>query len=239
MIKMLDSRFEKKFVIPDHMLSRIKFKLNSVFNKDNQFFNNEVSSLYLDDIDLKNLNSTINGEFERKKVRIRTYSNKNVNEKNIYLEIKQKSNNRSFKKRNSYLKVPIDFNSDYDLLNKFYLAKNSEINIKLNKIYNKVIFINYKRLRFDDFKNNTRISLDTEIKSKLTSEKMTSYNFKNLKINVLELKNKNLNGITETYKQIIDKEPLIWTSFSKYSTCFFSHSENKLKFGYGNHIINS
>ena len=107
-----------------HFMSYDDFAVNI---PDNRFF---VRSLYYEDNSFSNFFEKVDGIKSRKKFRIRTYGNSLKNDLPIFLEIKGRHLERTFKKRTSIDSKHIE------------LFLNSEKNSKLLEIYPNNIIIN-------------------------------------------------------------------------------------------------
>lgn len=100
--KLQASRFELKYVIPEETALQIRDYVRSYLELDENGvgkpnYSYPVHSLYLDSDDLKLYWSTINGDKNRFKLRIRFYNNSP--ETPVFFEIKKRMNNCIMKKR--------------------------------------------------------------------------------------------------------------------------------------------
>src|SRR5688572_13517455 len=102
--KLQASRFELKYIIPEETALQIRDYVRSYLELDENGvgkpnYSYPVHSLYLDSDDLKLYWSTINGDKNRFKLRIRFYNNNP--ETPVFFEIKRRMNNCIMKKRGS------------------------------------------------------------------------------------------------------------------------------------------
>ena len=102
--KLQASRFELKYIIPEETALQIRDYVRSYLELDENGvgkpnYSYPVHSLYLDSDDLKLYWSTINGDKNRFKLRIRFYNNNP--ETPVFFEVKSRVNNCIMKKRGS------------------------------------------------------------------------------------------------------------------------------------------
>jgi hypothetical protein len=109
--KLQASRFELKYIIPEETALQIRDYVRSYLELDENGvgkpnYSYPVHSLYLDSDDLKLYWSTINGDKNRFKLRIRFY---NTNpETPVFFEIKRRMNNCIMKKRGSVRREAVE-----------------------------------------------------------------------------------------------------------------------------------
>ena len=172
------SRYEFKFILDKKKANLIekesqhfmKFDENVDKKYDNRYF---VRSLYFDNIYSTNFYEKVDGMKIRKKYRLRTYSKINNSSNLIFLEMKGRTNQRTYKNRTKINSTDLDifFNKKrYPELLKIYGNDNLVINNFLFDVYRKDIFprvlIDYRRRPYVN-KNglNFRLTFDSEIKS--------------------------------------------------------------------------
>ena len=109
--KLQRSRFEQKYIITEEVALQIRDFVRAYLELDENGvgkpnFSYPVHSLYLDSNDLKLYWSTINGDKNRIKLRIRFYNNKP--ETPVFFEIKRRMNNCIMKKRGGVRRDRVD-----------------------------------------------------------------------------------------------------------------------------------
>lgn len=158
-------RHECKFIINEHQSEIICFKIGSIIEKDENSDPNGfyiVKSLYFDDSDNSFAQDVNNGSFHKIKYRIRYYNNDN---KNLFLEKKEKINDLCYKKiykltREQYDKI-ISGDVYEFLYNDDLLAELSLLIIK--KTLKPKIIVEYRRKAYFEKNTNTRITIDDHI----------------------------------------------------------------------------
>ncbi len=148
------SRFEFKYIIKKDISKMIQeevknFTMNDEYNKKSEKY--FVRSLYFDNKIFANFNEKIDGIKNRHKFRIRAYSKKKDDLIPLYLEMKGRNNQRTFKNRtkikNEDLDVFCGLKDLFDLKKKY--SENSLINQFIFDTYRKKIFpqvvIDYNR----------------------------------------------------------------------------------------------
>ena len=136
------SRFEFKYIINKNISKLIQKEVEN-FAENDSFSNNEdnyfVRSLYFDNDVFSNFREKIDGIKNRHKFRIRTYSKKQSKLTPLYLEMKGRNNQRTFKNRTKIRSEDLDL---------FYYQKNL-FNLKKkysdNKLINQFIFDTYRK----------------------------------------------------------------------------------------------
>lgn len=214
-------RYEKKWVYNKNHFHQIISKLcRSNLKFKVQHESREVNSIYFDDNKLSNVRENLEGEKNRKKLRVRWYGEENLVDE-VFLEIKQKNALKTFKKRQI-----IKFNKkinicDFDNLNN--LKKKIKINHLNNNILYPKIHIKYKRTYLVSSNNLIRATLDENIRyRKLSTFNEIFYrNFNNL---ILEMKyDINLDQyFRTTINQIFSR----YSKNSKYVNCMIFPSRN-------------
>ena len=130
-------RYEFKYLLDKKSASQIKDQAKKFMlidnyakkGKDQSYF---VRSLYFDNSEYQNFYDKVDGIRSRKKFRLRTYNNKLLKDNLIYLEIKGRHLDRTFKKRtqiqSNHLKFFYD-NQELSKLLSFYPnnVKNNEM----------------------------------------------------------------------------------------------------------------
>ena len=226
------SRYEFKFLLDRKRANLIEkecrffMKYDENINKkfDNRYF---VRSLYFDNIFSSNFYEKVDGMKSRKKYRLRTYSKKENLNKPIFLEIKGRSNQRTYKNRTKInfndLHIFFDKNKYLDLL-KIYGKENLVINSFLFDSYKKNIFprvlIDYRRRPYVN-KNglNFRLTFDSQIMSSKTNmlfDKNNSLSWEECRAGYTVLEVKFERSITPWFHRIIQNYDLERLSISKF-----------------------
>ena len=177
------SRYEFKFLLDKKKSDLIeseskhfmKFDENVSKKFDNRYF---VRSLYFDNINSTNFYEKVDGMKIRKKYRLRTYSKTNNASTKIFLVMKGRTNQRTYKNRTQINSndLEIFFNKKkYPDLLKIYGRNNLVINNFLYDTYRKDIFprvlIDYKRRPYINYNGlNFRLTFDSEIMSSKTDQ---------------------------------------------------------------------
>lgn len=164
-------RKELKYLINEFNKQYLLSALKATLNEDNH--NGEagysVRSLYLDSIDNKDYFSKMNGEENRKKIRLRVYG---ANDKNVKLEIKRKFNinqrkdtliiTREVAERIIYGDFSALLDYDDPLANEIYT-------IMTSGNYRPVVMIEYERIAFYHDFSDIRVTLDFNIRKSETN----------------------------------------------------------------------
>lgn len=220
------SRYEKKFIININQETLLKNKIKKIFFLDKNSIQNEggyhIMSTYFDDNEFTNLNSKLEGDVERVKLRARAYFGKNKNNVTFWnLELKKKQNSIVVKK-----KIKIENSCFLNNINnqdflKYFLNKNFISSEFYRKDFQPKITIFYFRQAYNsDIFPNCRITIDSDIKY----EKGFCYNFKEMINNsnntlnynerILELKY--TESLPSIVKNIFRELKLSQCTFSKY-----------------------
>ena len=186
------SRYEFKYILSnisaDLIENEIKtFMYPDIFSKKKKNHGYSVRSLYFDNDLNECFHEKNDGLKSREKFRIRTYTFKKseINSSNLFLELKGKHNERTYKNRIkiknvNHLKL---FNNDNNILELLKLYKNNEIIQKFvyqsfrKKIRPKVIIDYIRKPYVSDFDANFRITFDKNLKA----SSMRSLSFKRKK----------------------------------------------------------
>ena len=110
--KMQASRFEQKYIISEEQALQVREFVRSYLELDENGvgkpnYSYPVHSLYLDSSDLKLYWSTINGDKNRYKLRLRFYNNSP--DTPVFFEIKRRMNNCIMKKRGGVRRDAVDW----------------------------------------------------------------------------------------------------------------------------------
>ncbi len=149
------SRYEFKYIINNNIANKIENEISifskidsNVTDKENYYF---VNSLYFENLQNVNFYEKIDGIKKRKKFRLRTYSEYFDFQSPIFLELKGKNNQRTYKERTLVeKKEDLDVLLYYsDIYNKKQFIDNKVYENffyeKLRKLLIPQVFIEYKR----------------------------------------------------------------------------------------------
>ncbi len=161
--KGIDSRYERKFVIPEHMQNNLhgiintnKFLLKKIYKE------RIVNSIYYDFSDMKLARENIDGLSNRKKVRIRYYGNI-IDFKDPNLEIKIKTGSTGKKKIFSLENIFFK-NIFTEMITHISNQEISPYIISLLKHIEPKVFVSYKRLYFLSNCKKYRLTYDSDIR---------------------------------------------------------------------------
>ena len=157
-------RHEYKFVIPYEEMLALREKLNKLLDIDRNYDGYMIRSLYFDSINDSDYYDKLNGEMNRKKIRLRIY---NPSGDLVKLELKAKYDYHQLKE--SLIISKLDaielIKGNYDILLNYKedLAKKIYV-ILMTGYYQPKVIIEYQRIAYMG-KTTTRITFDFEIKS--------------------------------------------------------------------------
>ena len=201
-------RHEYKFVIPYEEMLKLREKLNIVLDIDRDYNGYMIRSLYFDSIDDEDYYDKLNGEMERKKIRIRIYEPKG---KLVKLELKAKYDYHQLKESLIINKKDAQelIKGNYNVLLNYQedLAKRIYVML-MSGHYKPKVIIEYKRIAYKG-KTTTRITFDFEIKSSTNIE-----DFFNEDINYIETIDKKDVVLEVKFDRLL--EPYISTILNKY-----------------------
>jgi len=201
-------RHEYKFVIPYDEMLRLREKLNVLLDIDRDYNGYMIRSLYFDSIDDEDYYDKLNGEMNRKKIRLRIYD---PNGELVKLELKAKYDYHQLKEsliiNKEDAKELIKGNYNILLNYKEDLAKRIYI-ILMEGYYKPKVIIEYNRIAYMG-KTTTRITFDYEIK---TSNNIESFFEKD--INYIETIDKKDIVLEVKFDRLL--EPYISTILDKY-----------------------
>lgn len=217
-------RVEDKFCCTAQEMYQLQQRLNTVLHADsneNSIEGYRVVSLYFDDLTDSCLNAAKEGDFNRRKYRIRIYNDSLAA---IKLEVKEKQGSRVFK-ISRYIAIeemhqlisgqciPSSFSME-DPAFLFNLAMQTQ------GLRPKVITV-YERKAFIYNPGNVRITFDRNVR---TSRQISDFGTQNLSYNhlkeqdsVLEIKYDEF--IPQFILQLLELDSLQQTSYSKYCLC--------------------
>ena len=162
-------RHEYKFVIPYEEMLSLRQKLNKLLDIDRSYDGYMIRSLYFDSIDDADYYDKLNGEINRKKIRLRIYDPKGDL---VKLELKAKYDYHQLKESLIIKKEDAKelIKGNYDILINYQedLAKRIYL-ILMEGYYKPKVIIEYQRIAYMG-KTTTRITFDFEIKSSTNIE---------------------------------------------------------------------
>jgi len=224
------NRFERKFPLPPGTETSILAWLLAGACPDRDYPEGVINSVYFDTPTLEYLFDALNGDFRKRKIRLRWYDRAPGNgDRLAFLEVKSKRGALSEK-----LRRPVVFNpSDDDPLKAIERLQVPKILSELNVIESSwlrpVLRIRYCRRRFMDPHDGTPISLDTGIESLLLDRSLAaSPGWLPLRNAVVEIKGQET-AIPRCLHQA-RRHMQVWTSFSKYAQCLTAHLEDPAAF---------
>lgn len=162
-------RHEYKFVIPYEEMLCLREKLNKLLDIDRDYDGYMIRSLYFDSINDEDYYDKLNGEMNRKKIRLRIYD---PNGDLVKLELKAKYDYHQLKE--SLIITKLDaielINGNYNILLNYQedLAKRIYLML-MTGYYKPKVIIEYQRIAYMG-KTTTRITFDFEIKSSTNIE---------------------------------------------------------------------
>lgn len=163
-------RYELKYLIHIEEWMRLKYRLEQILEEDshNDMEGYMVRSLYFDNIADNDYISKLNGEENRRKIRLRIY---NPNSLYAKLEIKAKYGNAQKKESATITRETAEelIRCNYEVL----LAYNTPFlnrvyRIMTSEMYRPVVVVEYKRLAYIHKENQIRLTLDSQLRSNET-----------------------------------------------------------------------
>ncbi len=227
------SRYEFKFLLNHKKAKQIESEIknfmvlddNAEKKKNKKYF---VRSLYFDTPDYSNFYEKVDGIKIRKKFRIRSYSNSSKKNPIIFLEMKGRKNQKTYKLRTQILHKHLDYLLDKNklmLLLNFYSKKNKVINDFIyesfkKKIEPKILVDYHRRPYINKFGLLFRLTFDTDLKSSKGSsifDTKNKYNFKDCVAGKTILELKFERSIQPWFHRIIQNYNLMRLSVSKFA----------------------
>lgn len=239
------SRFEYKYLVPIGKLPVLRERLapyveidpNAAKTGKNKYV---VRSIYFDSSNLKYYHKKVEGIDIRKKVRIRSYNERQANSQ-MFLEIKKKYQKKIIKYRSKSLLCDADdlFKNGKmnDKIIRFGNNGDSEKNARLfffnifKECLKPVILVKYDReAYFHRFNHLLRFTFDFNLRSRLSANISDLFEEENLlpvldKFFIFEVKFSS--SIPRWLKKVIADYNLIQQAVSKYTICLDSHLGKK------------
>jgi hypothetical protein len=172
------SRYEFKFLLNKKKADQIEKEIKNFMVIDSNALKNDnkkyfVRSLYFDTPDYANFYEKVDGIKLRKKFRIRSYSDKEKDDTKLFLEMKGRKNQKTYKLRTQILPEHLKlFTNQKDLfqLLKYYSKENKVVNDfvyeSLKKKIEPKVVVDYNRRPYvNKFGLLFRLTFDTELKT--------------------------------------------------------------------------
>ncbi|NQT71245.1 MAG: VTC domain-containing protein [Chloroflexi bacterium] len=224
-------RFERKFYIIPQRIDLAYALLRQFCRPDREYPHGRINSLYFDTPDLDQHERSAAGEYNKDKVRIRWYGEKeNLSETvPVFLELKSRRGFASSKKREKFQvasealqqnrvgegiidrKVLVDTVAGFGHFTELPLRP--------------IITVSYSRYRFTEIFSGIRVSLDYDIRSTFVARGFGNGERElQLRGAVIEVKGPTMDLPTTLRRmKLLDTD---WSRFSKYSHCIDSHLED-------------
>jgi len=217
-------RFERKFFIPPSKIAFARGLLRHICLRDRDYPEGRVNSLYFDTPDLDQFQKSDNGDYERKKFRIRWYGDLRNHSDMIpaYPELKSKRGFASRKQRRRIL-VPVQqleiARLGYGIVKRNLMIRIlSEFGHFPEAPLQPVIVISYKRFRFSEILTGARVSLDCKIRSSFVAPGLW-HSEADLMLEGAVIEIKGLSTEIPGSLRSISVLGTDWTRFSKYANC--------------------
>jgi len=229
-IETLPERFERKYYLTPRTVSLAYGLLRHVCLPADEFYYEQINSLYFDTVDLDQHERSVSGDYEKDKIRVRWYGDNldTGGKQTVFLELKSRRGFASTKQRHK-LQVPTESLTS-DNLRKGIIPRTLLIDTLVGfgyfptQMLHPVIKISYWRYRFSEVMTHQRVSLDYRIRSTMILPGAGNGE-KELEIpgGLIEIKGQTMElPATLMRASVLDTN---WTRFSKYSTCIESHHE--------------
>ena len=194
-----------------------------------------VTSAYFDSPDLDAYWASYDGEFEKRKVRIRWYDYPPLDhEVPIFIELKAKEGfkSRKLRKKMFFGGAALREGSPAQIVNADELLQTLwEFGYAPVKQLRPVIMIAYNRWRFRDPASGISMTYDTDVVSSMLNHgALTWRGCLTLQAGVLETKGQEMT-LPKSLQHVKDLYP-VWSGFSKYVRCIESHLERPGTYGW-------
>ncbi len=221
-------RFERKFPLPEGVESTVLALLQTSAYPDGAFPEGVINSVYFDSLDLESYHDALNGDYRKQKIRLRWYGQPVGRDAiSIFLEVKRKEGAFSDKIRNQSAVKGSNLSDDslLETVESLQIAKRLEdLGVHPASWHRPVIQVCYHRYRFVDPYDQTPLSLDIAIRSRLLDQVLApSPGWVQLRNAVVEIKGQEP-GLPHCLRAARRYMP-IWASYSKYARCLTAHLE--------------
>lgn len=196
--------------------------LRQICRADADYPDNHIHSLYFDTPDLDQYQFSQSGELRKNKVRVRWYDEVKGETMPVFLELKSREGFASSKQRARLIisSAKLDVEALPGGILERTLLNNTLAGFSFfpAKPLRPVIYISYRRYRFNDLSSGIRVSLDFDIRGRAIASEIGGTNRSvRLAGAVIEIKGTKLE-LPPTLRRlkILDTD---WTRFSKYSNC--------------------
>jgi len=224
----LPQRFERKFFVLPRSVGFAYTLLRQVCRPDSEYPESRVNSLYFDTPDLDQFIRSESGDFKKDKVRLRWYGQIGAQQETVpvFLELKARQGFVSSKQRRR-LEVSAECLAPAHLANgiidrRVLMDTLAAFGHFPELPLRPVIFISYRRYRFNEMVTGVRVSLDCGIRSSMAALELGNGERELwLQGGVVEVKGPTLE-LPATLRRIrlLDTD---WSRFSKYGYCVGSH----------------
>ncbi len=224
-------RFERKFYIIPQRVDLAYALLRQFCRPDSQYPHGRINSLYFDTPDLDQHERSAAGEYNKDKVRIRWYGEKEMLPETVpaFLELKSRRGFASSKKREKFqvLSETLRVNRlGAGIIDRKVLVDTvAGFGHFTQQPLRPIITVSYLRYRFTEIFSGIRVSLDYDIRSTFVARGFGNGERElQLRGAVIEVKGPTMELPTTLRRmKLLDTD---WSRFSKYSHCIDSHLED-------------
>lgn len=212
--------YEIKFVGENHKAYLLESYLQKAFSPDSEFPEAVISSVYYDTMNLDLMNEKINSDFEKTKIRYRSYLDPKTGERSkvSFKEVKHKLGDKRYKIREK-AQTKDEIFDDFLLAGSsvemnHFRAEHTNLRIPIEPMFT----IQYHRKRFVTQKERIRICLDQKIHVGQYNQRVFNYKKNDVsKFCVFEIKGRFKEFPIEL--KILENFNFKLDSFSKYLVC--------------------
>lgn len=221
-------RFERKFPLPEGRVEHALALLGVRAVPDPDHPCGVIHSVYFDTPGLDAYYDALNGDYRKRKIRLRWYGEPSDSEPvELFVEVKSKKGAIGEKIRVGQGVVGGDLREEVigDTFRQIGgMSRLFELGVLRSGWIRPVIHVRYQRYRFLDLLARTPVSLDHSIRSRLVDRVLApGSGWLQLRNAVIEVKG-NTNDIPASLRPLRRDMP-VWTSFSKYARCLAGHLE--------------